>query len=240
MSQVAALKQDTGQQQCNLPALVIGTRLNSIIDGIQDNLRTRRFMYVPQDQSPYWDNVQLFGDDFIIGFPRQAVREMTEAGNCLAAGRWTACVFHSMRVAEHGLRRLATSLRVTISSKGKNCPLEYGTWDAVIAAIRNKITETRKLPSGAVRERRLQYYSTAADHCEYMKDIWRNEVAHSRRCYNKQESVAVLSRVREFVQPLAKSEADKVVNKRVRAAKIKQSLRETTHLRNFASLLGKP
>lgn len=233
MDQIVRLKGSIRDGVCSLPATVLRDRIDTIVGCIQENLRSRKFMYVPQDQAEYWENIQLFGDDFLIGFPKAAVWEMREAGNCYAAGRWTASVFHSMRVAEHGLRRLAKRLRVTISSKGKNCPLEYGDWDTVITAIRNKIKALRQLPRGPRREASLQFYSEAADHCEYMKDIWRNEASHARRLYTKSESRAALRRVQEFVAPLAKTEADAVVRKRLRAAKMK-----SMGLTNLAALLG--
>lgn len=131
---------------------VINAQLRAIIEGIQVCLDSRKFMFVPADQAGYWFNAGLFGDDFLFGFTKAAIHEMFEAGNCFTAGRWTATVFHCMRVAEYGLRKLAKKLRVTISNKGKNCPIEYGDWDTVITAIKNKITELRKLPRGPQKE----------------------------------------------------------------------------------------
>ena len=235
VDQISKLRNSTSDGKCDLPAIVVKDKLDTIIDGVQENLGSRHFMYVPRDQAPYWENPELFGEDFLIGFPKAAVWEMKEAGNCYAVGRWTACVFHAMRVAEHGLRRLAKRLRVTISSKGKNCPLEYGDWETVITQIRNKIKETRLLPRGPKRERALQFYSTAADHCEYMKDIWRNEASHARRVYTKAESRAALTRVSDFMKPLAKTEADAVVRKRIRAAKLK-SMGNLVSLKTLMSL----
>ncbi len=221
MLHIAEMKKETADPACTLPAMLIKDRLDGIISGLQQNLQTRKFMYVPREQASFWNNLEQFGDDFLIGFPRTAVLEMTEAGNCYASGRWTACVFHAMRVAEHGLRRLAKRLRVTIKSKGKYCPLEYGDWDQVITATRNKITELRKLPRGPKREEQLQFYSDMASHGEYIKDIWRNETSHTRRLYNQSESLAAMKRVEDFVRPLAKGEADTALRKRLRERKLK-------------------
>jgi hypothetical protein len=228
LQQISDLRRETESGTCDRPAIVLTERLASIIRGVHENLRSRRFMYVPRDQSLYWDNIDLFGDDFIIGFPLAALLEMIEAGNCYAAGRWTACVFHSMRVAEHGLRSLAKRLKVKLTDKRKSCPLEYGDWDKVITAIRNRIKDIRLLPRGPKKERELQFFSESADHCEYMKDIWRNEISHSRRRSTKPESAAVLNRVKEFVTPLAKPQADEAVRKRIREAKIKSLGRVVT------------
>jgi hypothetical protein len=128
-----------------------------------------------------------------------------------------------MRVAEFGLRRLAKNLRVALTDKGKRCPIEYKDWDKVITACRSKIAEARTLPVGAKKEKLLQHYSRAADSCEYMKDIWRNEVSHTRRRYRKQEALGVIERVKEFVQPLAKGEAKKAKAKQRRLSELAKS-----------------
>jgi hypothetical protein len=222
---------------------VLSAQLVTIIEGIQTNLASRKFMFIPADQAVYWGNAELFGDDFIFGFPRPALHEMLEAGNCFAAGRWTATVFHCMRVAEYGLRKLAKNLRVTISSKGKNCPVEYGDWDTVITAIRNKIKEIRNLPRGAKKEQNLKFYSSAADHCEYMKDIWRNEISHTRRRYSKSESLAAINRVKEFVQPLAKTGAKRAIKKRIKQTQHPINVLKvsgSSSLTSLQALLGKP
>jgi hypothetical protein len=221
---------------------VLHVQLVAIIEGIQTNLESRKFMFVPADQAAYWSNIELFGDDFIFGFPRPAMHEMVEAGNCFAAGRWTATVFHCMRVAEYGLRKLAKNLRVTISSKGKNCPIEYGDWDTVITAIRNKIKETRNLARGPKKEQGLKFYSSAVDHCEYMKDIWRNEISHTRRRYSKSESLAVINRVKEFVQPLAKTGAKRAIKKRMKQYQQVGGLKVSgsSTLSSLQALLSKP
>ena len=36
-----------------------------------------------------------------------------------------------------------------------------------------------------------------------MKDIWRNDISHARRRYNKPETLGVLNRVQEFMKLLA-------------------------------------
>jgi hypothetical protein len=186
--------------------LAINARLTSILEGIQNNLESRTFMFMPQDQAHCFENMHLMGEIFFAVFPPNslpaATIEMVEAGSCYAAGRWIASVFHCMRVVEYGLRKLAKSVGAKISDKGKSCPVEYGTWDKVITAIRNKINATRTLSNGPRKERKLQFYSRAVDHCEYMKDIWRNEISHTRRIYTQPEALGVMNRVKDFVTML--------------------------------------
>lgn len=114
----------------------------------------------------------------------------------------TASVFHMMRVAEFGLRRLAKG-RVKLTHKGKMMPIEFADWDKVITAMKNKIDKVRQTKIGHVRAARLEIYSDAADHCLYMKDIWRNNVSHNRKPYKASEALGVIERVRDFMRFVA-------------------------------------
>ena len=95
-----------------------------------------------------------------------------------------------MRAAEHGLRMLARKLKVKLTHKGKTQPVEYADWEKVIAAIKDKITAARALPHGPKRQERLENLSDAADHCVFMKDIWRNNISHTRKPYTSAEAIA--------------------------------------------------
>lgn len=201
----------------DLREAVLAARLEAIVDGIHHNLGSRKFTFIPSNQANYWNNVSIFGDDWLITKPPSTVvLDAMEAGNCFAAGRWTASVFHCMRVAEHTLRQLARKLKVTISDKGKKCPLEYGDWNKVITGIRGKLTDLRRLPAGPRREKALQFYSAAADQCEYMKDVWRNEVSHTRRHYKEEEALRVIRRLRDFVQMVFEKDAEAKIKERAR------------------------
>lgn len=217
-SQVEKLRSELKEHAVDRREAVLQARIDAIIEGIENNLTSRKFMFIPPDEASYWNNTEIFGHYFVLKVPEKAILEMLQAGKCFAAGLGTACAFHCMRVAEYGLRKLARSLKVTITHKDRTVLLEYGDWNKVITAIRNKIADIRKNPVGPKRERQLQFYSEAADHCEYMKDIWRNELAHTRRFYNKQEALGVISRVRDFFQlfPMNDKNAAKELEKRFR------------------------
>ncbi|SRR6266478_308709 len=215
INQIITLEQEILKQTVDRRESVLHARLKAILKGVEHNLDLRRFMFIPAEQAPYWNSFFTLGDEFLITFPHDAKVELQELGNCFCAGRWTACVLHSMRLAEHGLRKLAKSFKIKISDRGKICPIEYGDWNKIITEIRNKIIEVRKKPVGPKKEEALQFYSQSADHCEYMKDIWRNELAHTRRFYDKSEALGVINRVRDFIQMLAKHYVQKEI-KRIR------------------------
>ncbi len=202
--QMQTLEEDLDNGMPDRREGVLAARLAPILDGIKDNLLARQFMFMHTDQAFYYGNVAgVFGPNFSDTFGGKAESEALEALNCYASSRFTACVFHCMRVAEYGLRTIAQKVGAKITDTKKPCPIEYGTWDKVIGAIRSRIVEVRKKPMGQRKDERLKFYSKAADDCEYMKDLWRNDTAHARRLYKKPEALGVLERVRDFMRLLA-------------------------------------
>ena len=209
--QIHDFRQEMLEGKADRREAILHARLKAILKAVERNLDDRKFMYVPANQAPYWNNFFWLGKDFPIAFSHPAKKEATELGSCITAGRWTACVFHSMRLAEHGLRKLAKSVNVTLKDRGKVHPVEFADWNKIITSIRARIAKIRTLPVGPKKEKELQFYSDCNDHCEYMKDIWRNEVAHTRRFYDKEEAFGVVNRTKEFIQLLSKYYAEKAI-----------------------------
>jgi hypothetical protein len=198
MLQIAELLNSLESGRGDYRSLVLETTVKSIANGLQNNLSSRLFMFVPADRAQYFDDSNKWPN--ALKFSSATQFEMQEAGNCYAAGRDTACVFHAMRVAEHGLRLLAKKLRVRLTNKKANCPIDFADWEKVITEIKNKITAVRLLPVGPKRQEKLEFFSDAGDHSLFMKDIWRNNVSHARRPYNQPEALGVMERVRDFMK----------------------------------------
>ena len=86
----------------------------------------------------------------------------------------TAVVFHSMRVAEHGLRVLAKKVRVSLDLRDKKgiVPVEYADWQKMITAFKNKLGKISALPTGPKRGAQLEKYSDAAESlCVYERHL---------------------------------------------------------------------
>jgi len=69
--------------------------------------------------------------------------------------------------------------------------------------VQGKIKAARALNPGPKKETLLAKYSDAADHCTYMRDLWRNPVSHTRQQYKFSEALGVYERVRDFMRFLA-------------------------------------
>jgi hypothetical protein len=173
---------------------------------MESELRKRRFAFVPAKKAEELENV-LDGNDQVQSWESIWIKipatkdDIQEAVYCYALERNTACVFHSMRVAEHCLRVIARTLHVRLTQRrGATHPIEYAEWDKIINGCKARIDKIRTMPHGPKRQARLERYSDAADHCLFMKDIWRNSVSHTRKPYIESEALAVLNRVREFAR----------------------------------------
>jgi hypothetical protein len=158
---------------------------------------------VPPERVEYIDLPTAWHEAGILPWFPDAIYDIEAAGECLAMDLNTASVFHSMRIAEHGLRWLARKLKVKLTDKGKPMPITHATWDKVITGVKNRIAAARAGSAGVKKQNELARLARAVDQCDYMKDIWRNDVAHARREYNSADAKAALDRVRDFMQSLA-------------------------------------
>jgi hypothetical protein len=192
---------ERGLQYINMDASTFATNLQHLKTAIDKDIKRHRYIQVMPDRFNYLSPVTVFGAKVHIAF-RDAHDDMAEAGNCLAIELHTAAVFHLIRVAEYGLRALAVRVGAKLRDKGKRQPLEFAEWGKVITAINNRIAAARnKLSKGPKLDAQLQFYSEAADHCLYLKEL-RNEVSHTRKSYNGPEALGVMERVRAFMEVL--------------------------------------
>lgn len=176
------------------------SRVAILRERIDDELRDITFMFIPKCEVKFYENKSLFGENVKAKFP-SGLDDIKEAGSCFATGRATACVFHSMRVVEHGLRALAKDLRVKLPKK-RHIDLE--DWGGLIDAIEGKIaTIERTKRRTKQRETDLQFYHGAAAQFRHFKNAWRNHVMHSRVTYELEDAGIVLRHVDEFMQHLA-------------------------------------
>jgi HEPN domain-containing protein len=133
-----------------------------------------------------------------VAFP-SASEELVAAGNGLTASLYTACVFHSMRAAEIGLRALGNELGVSFPDK----PIELAEWANILDQAESKIVAMKALPRGTEKDEQLHFYSQAALQFRYFKDAWRVRVSHARENYEEAAAIRVFNHTMEFFETLA-------------------------------------
>lgn len=159
-------------------------------------LKSQLFLFVPQHRAKYYE--MSLDETITMAFPSSS-NELRAAGNSLAAGLYTAAVFHSMRAAEIGVRTLGRELRVTFPDK----PLELAEWQNILDQSDSKIVAMKALKRGSYKDETLHFYSQAAVQFRYFKDAWRVRVAHARESYEESQALMIFNHTLEFFQTLS-------------------------------------
>ena len=122
----------------------------------------------------------------IIKAFRETKADIVAGVDCYAIEHNTACVFHMMRVAEHGLRALARERRVKLKN---DKPLTHENWNTIIEETDKKAQEIQKTArAGDQKDAALAFYNGALAHLRALKDRYRNRVMHARETFNPHEA----------------------------------------------------
>jgi hypothetical protein len=157
---------------------------------ISEELANILFLHIPKHKIRYHESKTDLPETLRSSFPK-ASYEFVRASNCFSLSEHTACVFHSMRVLEHGLKALAHDV-------GRIFDIQQ--WHNIIEEIKYEIdTIAKSLPRGQAKNERLQFLSAAAKEFTYFKDGWRNYVAHGHMSYTEIQALNILDHVRIFM-----------------------------------------
>lgn len=181
--------------------------LELLSGSITGGLEKRLFFYVPPVDVAYLIQAKpLFGAKVGANFPSTAL-DIREAGKCFALERYTACVFHCMRVLEKGLHALVHDLNNRFNAGIKfSRTVEAANWGNILDEIHYTLTKQNRLQKLSPQPTKvdMQFYSSAAKEIEYFKEAWRDDVSHSRGSYDRADAGRVMQHVKAFMQHLAK------------------------------------
>lgn len=155
---------------------------------IRYEMEEKLFFYLPASRANFYDQQELFGVAVNATFPTIQF-DMVEAGNCYAAGRGTACVFHLMRIMEVGVQGFGAKLGVTLVNE-KN-------WQNILDEINKAIKTLNPKDPGTVE------MSEASANLYSVKLAWRNEVMHPNDTYTLEEAENLIRQVKIFMGQLA-------------------------------------
>lgn len=159
---------------------------------IEDELKSAIVLQIPRGRSKYYGEKQLFGSAVSAKFPSVS-DDLEEAANCMAVARYTAAVFHVMRVLEVGLQALASKLSISLA-KDTN-------WQNVLNAVQSAM---KMLPRSTRQEKDfLAKCSAAHAHLQSVKDAWRNDVMHPRASYSEHQVIDVIENSRALMVKIA-------------------------------------
>ena len=127
--------------------------------------------------------------------------EAQAAIDCYGLNHSIASVFHSMRVAEHGLRAIAKERRVRLP---RNKPVDWGTWQEIIKELGDESAKIgQKAAAGTAKDNALSFYSGALSDLNAFKDEYRNQVMHVRKDYDEHQAHRALMKVHAFMEHIS-------------------------------------
>jgi hypothetical protein len=154
---------------------------------ISDELQTRRFLYIPAEHHNYYEGAALFGEQVATKFPK-INGDIEEAGKCFATGRYTASVFHLMRVMEILVQSFGKKLGVTLTTEK--------VWQNILDEINKAIRAMPNAPKSA--KAKQSKYAEVSGHLFTVKVAWRNPVMHPKATYTAEEAEDVFRSVKAF------------------------------------------
>jgi hypothetical protein len=165
-------------------------RLPELRSRIEDEFVSVLFLWI--EESEMYSGSDLFGDAVAKQFPSTS-EDIDEAGRCYAAGRYTACVFHLMRVAEAGLNAIGRRI-------GYADPRPM--WEPVLTYIdkqlKIKYEEMSELFRGDI-----EFLSGIASHMHAVNLAWRRRVAHIEKVYTQDQAKRIYDATKGLMQHVA-------------------------------------
>lgn len=166
-----------------------------LVNRFRVELSTKMVMILPSNKVGYFDGSEDTFPTAVRDSFSSAEYDMDEAGKCFALSRYTASVFHAMRVLEVGLHTLGADLGLSVAPN----------WGSAIKNIENEI----KSPNIKIRFPNWKtddepFYSEAATHFRMVKNAWRNHTMHGNDHYDAERARDILSSVSSFMRHLAK------------------------------------
>jgi len=189
----------------------MATELRNILEALLLNTHDVQFLFVHQGRAVYVDNpTALFDESVQTAFP-DAVEDMREAGNCLAADCDTAAVFHLMRVVEWGLRAFCVHLGFThLKRKSRKpgkvqyVPAAFSEWEHILNELSDRVEKKlSRIRRGETKQAHQRYYHPLLEEVLSLRDGWRNHTMHARQSYNGKEAEVVLQHVQQFMSKLS-------------------------------------
>ena len=168
---------DQLSQPAPIHAIAAKEKLKMLLDAVDVEIKAQLFLYILPHRSTHYEYGRIFKERLIKSFPN-ATKELIRAGRCYAVEEDTACVFHSMRATEMGLRTLAQYLKVH-PPKG----ILFSQWGELIIEIEKKLNQMRTGKKNRAIETRITFCSDALAQFKNLKDAYRNHVVHARVGY---------------------------------------------------------
>ena len=159
---------------------------------IRDELEDRVSFMLSSGKAQFYNPVlPIWGKEIQDKLPN-LIEDIAEANNCFALERYTACVFHLMRVMERAVQKYANKLGI---SEAITCDEE---WQRILNLARGQLNVLYPKPKGPDRIK----HESIISNLESIKNAWRNPTMHPKATYTEEETKAILFAVEIFMKNL--------------------------------------
>lgn len=186
------------REPCTITVQQAVITLDDIESRFADYLTEVRMFVLYQQESSLFEpaDVLIEIDGFAAAFPSAAF-EVEEAAKCVALGRYTAAVFHAMRMLEVGIRSLAKRLNIPDPTK----PAEKN-WGVILKCIKEKIDELWPGRSNLSSSEGAAFEKLYAS-LDAVRNPWRNATMHVETIYAPHEALHIIRCSAYFMRQLS-------------------------------------
>ena len=181
---------DTG-----LPSERMCHHVEAIYATMKAELGTVLLKAIPREKIQYSNSEWLKHSEIQFKFP-MSFKELDRAGVCYSLGQPTASVFHSMRALEPALSALSAL------AKPFNVPSTHDNWQNIIVQIESAIRCLGQQQKSQQKIDDETFFGAAVSHLYFVKNAWRNHVAHTRDSYSDDEAAKIMQHSLEFMESL--------------------------------------
>jgi hypothetical protein len=152
-----------------LPDRMVAHYLHEIRDRLIDELSTKIFFQLPHSRKGLFENPRESWEQIIDRFPESTI-DIEESAKCFALSRYTASVFHSVQIIEHGLIQLGVFLNAKDPISG---------WTAVANELK-RIVNKKHTERTEFEKAHFQFIEQMHGTVEALKNAWRNKISHAQ------------------------------------------------------------
>jgi len=173
--------------------------LVALQERIYDALEELVCLQIPSGKADYYTEAKLFGDEVEVKLST-ANYDIEEAGKSFAVGRYTATVFHLMRVIEVGVRAFAKGLGVwaTVSTA-------QPSWGEVLRLTNQEIQRLNKSGDPGWTSEKQSFFENIQSDLSAVKNSWRNTTMHIQNQYDEERAEDIYNSVKGFMRHIAKN-----------------------------------
>ncbi len=171
------------------------SEIEELYSRVKDELGSKFWLHLDDNEALHYSGPSdVFGKEVVEIWP-QLGSDLDEAGKCFAVARYTASVFHLMRVMEIALRDMGTAIGASIGDK-----------DGWLKTLGDRLEPAiNALPESTPLEKhRKQEFQQTRAHLHAVRLAWRNDTMHPKSTYTKEEASELIAHVRTFLRSLAR------------------------------------